>query len=90
MANTRIEMDLTKFLSMRFAMAAAHVIAANELFLSSKAVLDPAGLADDQAPLTGLTAAQAENLYTVVSNAASNTSTARTEMKKIDAGVDVG
>ena len=89
MANTRIEMDLTKFLPVRIATAAAHVIAANELFLSAKAVLDAAGLAADMAPLLGLSEALAGDLYTIVSNAVSNTGTARTEMKKIDAGIDV-
>jgi len=89
MANTRIEMDMTKFLSVRIATAAAHAIAANELFISSKAVLDAAGVAADMAPLVGLTEALAGDLYTVISNAVSNTNTARTEMKKIEAGIEV-
>ena len=89
MANTRIEMDLTKFLSVRIATAAAHVIKANELFLSAKAIFDAAGTSVDQAPLTGLSEALATDLYTVVSNACSNTGTARTEMKKIDNGINV-
>ena len=90
MANTRIEMDLTKFLPMRIAKAAAHVIAAKALFDQAKAVLDAAGVAADQAPLTGLSEANAGLLYTVISNAASNVGTAVTEMRKIDSGVDVG
>lgn len=90
MANTRIEMDLTKFLAVRIATAASHVIKANELFASAKAVLDSAGVAVDQAPLTGLSEAKATELYTVISNAVSNTGTARTEMRKIEAGIDVG
>lgn len=90
MANTRIEMDLTKFLSMRIATAAAHVIKANELFTASKGILDAAGASADQAPLTGLTEEKAAELYTVVVNGVSNTNAARTEMRKIEAGVDVG
>ena len=90
MANTRIEMDLTKFLSMRIATAAAHVVKANELFTSAKAILDAAGVATDQAPLTGVTVAQATDLYTVIGNAVSNSATTRTEMRKIDSGIDVG
>lgn len=89
MANARIEMDMTRFLSLRIATAAAHVIRAKELFDESKAVLDSAGTAVEQAPLAGLTEAQAAALYTVVSNAVSNVGTALTEMRKIDMGIDL-
>jgi hypothetical protein len=89
MASTRIEMDMTKFLSVRIATAAAHVIKAKDLFTNAKLVLDSAGVAADQAYLTGLTEAQATALYTVISNAVANVGTAVTEMRKIEAGIEV-
>jgi hypothetical protein len=89
MANTRLEMDLTKFIPQQIATAAAHVIRAKELFGSVKSVLDSAGTFVDQAPLTGLTTEQAEALYTVVSNAVANVGTASTEMPKILMGIEI-
>jgi hypothetical protein len=88
MANTRIELDLTKFVSVRIAQATAHAIKANELFISAKALLDSAGTTADQMPLTGLTEAKAGELYTVIVNAVANSNTLRTEMRKIDQGVE--
>jgi hypothetical protein len=89
MANTRLELDMTKFISQQIATAAAHVIKAKELFGAVKSVLDSAGSFVDQSPLTGLTTEQAESLYTVVSNAVFNVGTAATEMPKILMGVEV-
>jgi hypothetical protein len=89
MANTRLEMDLSKFVSQQIATAAACVMRAKGLFTSAKLVLDSAGTFADQAPLTGLTAEQAEALYTVISNAVANVGTAATEMPKILMGIEV-
>ena len=75
---------------MKIAKAAAHAIKANELFLSAKLVLDAANVPADQGVLLGITAENAALLYTLVTGAVSNSNTLRTEMKRIDAGVDVG
>lgn len=89
MANTRIDIDMTKFLSVRIATAAACVIKAHELFSEVKAVLDSAGIYADQAPLTGLAADKAEALYGVIKNACVNVGSAKTEMCKIDQGIEL-
>jgi hypothetical protein len=90
MANTRYELNLNLFLAKRIATAAAHTIKANELFASAKLALDSANVAADQAVLLGVTEAQAAEVYTLVSGAATNTATARVTMKQIEQGVDVG
>lgn len=89
MSNNRVEMEMSKCLSVRIATAAACVIKAEELFKESKAILDSAGSFDDQAPLTGLTVGKAEELYTIISNACVNVGTAKVEMSKIDQGIEI-
>lgn len=91
MANMRIEMDINKFVAMRIAMAAAHLIKANELFLSSKALLAAVDFSvpANMAALVGVTEAEASALWQLILTAVTNTTTARTDMAKIDQGIEV-
>lgn len=86
----RYEMDLARFLAQRIATAAAHIIRADELMSSAKQVMQSTETTAEIAALLGLTDAQATAVQTLVNTAVTNLGTARTDMRKIEAGIDVG
>jgi hypothetical protein len=95
MANTRIELDLTKFVSKKIATGVTYMRRGKELFLSAKADLAAVDytVPENMVPLLGsITPEQATALWTIVNAVTADATTVLTiagHLPKLDQGVEV-